>query len=68
MNTDETLAVIERKIGDAARELNPLLASSTPLVAHVVAERVHDALNALAAAQLRLGLLQQEIDSKGAGS
>jgi hypothetical protein len=62
-SVDERLALIERKIEDAARELNPLLSSSTPLLAHVVAERAHDALNALAAARLEVGLLQMERES-----
>lgn len=57
----ETLAHIERRIGDAARHLNPLLIDAGT-AAGDVARRVHDALNALAAAQLRLGLLQQELE------
>lgn len=67
MTEQESLQLIERRIGDAARHLNPLLVEAGS-AAGDVARRVHDALNALAAAQLRLGLLQQEIESKGAGS
>jgi hypothetical protein len=56
----ERLAIIERKIEDAARELNPLLAHRSR---NVVARRTHDALNALAAARLEVGLLQQDTEN-----
>lgn len=60
----DRLALIERKIDDAARHLNPLVIGGDV----DVAKRAHDALNALAAAQLNVGLLQMEHDSKGAAS
>lgn len=67
MNAADRLAKIERKLNDAARELNPLLA--TPAGSDsAVHYRVHDALNALAAAMLEVGLLQMDTDTEGATS
>jgi len=62
--TAEQLAKIAAKIDEAARELNPLLLDKTAAAgaamtrASVAARRAHDALNALAAARLEVGLLQ----------
>lgn len=58
------LAKIERKIEDAAKLLHPILLGYE--LTHQKA--AHDALNALAAARLELGLLQMEADTEGATS
>lgn len=61
----ERLALIERKIEDAAKRLHPLVIGGDVDTARAA----HDALNALSAAMLNIGLLQQEsIESKGATS
>jgi len=66
MSSSDRLEKIAAKIDEAARELNPLLLvrdldrepAGAVTRASVAARRAHDALNALAAARLEVGLLQ----------
>lgn len=66
--TAERLGLIERKIEDAAKMLHPLVIGGDVDTARAA----HDALNALAAARLELGLLQMDTeentDTEGATS
>jgi hypothetical protein len=59
VSTADRLAKIERKMNDAARELQPLMIGGDVDTARAA----HDALNALASAMIEVGLLQMDTET-----